>query len=105
MNWLKILTVERLNKMFKKYPLYSQEDKKDPLVILEIFIPNTNIYWLLTEGNQEDDDFIFFGYCKIQCGEYGYFNFNTFYNLKYTIKFIYHKKPIKLRKIKKKYYS
>ena len=43
MNWLKILTVGKLNKMFKKYPLYSQEDKKDPLVILEIFIPNTNI--------------------------------------------------------------
>lgn len=103
MNSFKNLNIEELNKMFKRFSLYSQERKKEPLVILEAFIPNQNIYWLLTEGNEEDDDFMFFGYCKTQCGEFGYVSFNELFYLDYEINYIYHKKPIKLSKLKRKY--
>ena len=74
-----------MSNIFKNYPLYSQDGKKDPLVILEVFIPNQNMYWLLTEGNKEDDDFTFFGYCKIQCGELGYVSFKELSNLNYEL--------------------
>lgn len=103
MNLFKDLNMDILGKMFKNFPLYTQERKKDPLVVLEVFIPNQNMYWLLTEGNKEDEDFTFFGYCKIQCGEFGYVSFNELHNLKYDIRYIYHKKPIKLSDLKKEY--
>ncbi len=103
MNLLKNLDVDILSSMFKKYPLYSQDNKNDPDVILEVFIPKQNIYWLLTEGSLEDNDFEFFGYCKIQCGELGYVSFNELSNLEYDLNYTYHKDPIKLSALKKAY--
>lgn len=103
MNLIKYITIDEMSNILKNYPLYSQDGKKDPLVILEVFIPNQNMYWLLTEGNKEDDDFTFFGYCKIQCGELGYVSFKELSDLNYNINFIYHKEPIKLSELKKKY--
>lgn len=103
MNSIKYLNIDKLNTMFKDYPLYSQEDIKDKKVILEVFIPNQNIYWLLLEGNKEDDDFVFFGYCKIHEGEFGYVSFNEIYNLEFDLRFIYHTTPISLKELKKKY--
>jgi len=89
--------------MFKDYPLYSQEDVKNKKVILEVFIPNQNIYWLLLEGNKEDDDFIFFGYCKITEAEFGYVSFNELFNLDFDLRFIYHDNPILLKELQSKY--
>ena len=89
MNSVKILTIEKLDEMFKKYPLYSQDSVKDKKVILE--------------GNREDDDFIFFGYCHITDGEFGYVSFNEFYNLDYDLRFNYYESPISLNKLKSKY--
>lgn len=103
MNSVKILTIEMLEKMFKKYPLYSQDNNKDKKVILEIFIPFQNMYWLLFEGSRENDDFILFGYCKITEGEFGYVSFNELHSLNYGLRFIYHKVPISLDKLKRKY--
>lgn len=103
MNSVKILTIEKLDEMFKKYPLYSQDSVKDKKVILEVFIPFQNMYWLILEGNREYDDFIFFGYCHITDGEFGYVSFNEFYNLDYDLRFIYHEVPISLNKLKSKY--
>ncbi len=37
--------------LFKNYPLYSQEDKKDPLVIAKLFV--WGITWYLTEYNKD----------------------------------------------------
>ena len=103
MNSFKDLDIDKLNKMFKGFSLYSQERKKDPLVILEVFIPNQNMYWLLTEGNEEDEDFTFFGYCRIHYGEFSYVSFNDFYGLNYDIKYIHHKKPVRLSELKKEF--
>ena len=103
MNNVKELTIEKLDTMFHKYPLYSQDEVEDKKVILEVFIPNQNMYWLLLEGNREDDDFIFFGYCHITDSEFGYVSFNELYNLDYDIRFNYYSTPISLKKLKSKY--
>lgn len=87
----------------QKYPLSSQDDVKDKKAILEVFIPNQNIYWLLFEGGREENNFIFFDYCKISDTEFGYVSFNELYNLNYDIRFIHHKLPISLNRLKKKY--
>lgn len=92
MNSVKSLTIEKLEKMFKNYPLYSQDSVKNKKVVLEVFIPFQNMYWLLLEGNREADDFIFFGYCRITDSEFGYVSFNEL-----------HKIPISLDKLKSKY--
>lgn len=102
---IKDLSIDKLKLMFKDYPLYSQDNKKDKLVILEMFIPYQNIYWLLLEGNIEEDDFIFFGYCKIQEAEYGYVSFKELYSLNYDIQVIYYDIPTLLNKIKRKHYK
>lgn len=103
MNNLKNLTLDDLDKMFKNYPLYSQDGIDDKLVILEIFIPNQNIYWLVTEGEREENDYTFFGYCKIQYGEFGYVSFNEIKNLDYDIKYNNYSIPTKLNSLKKIY--
>lgn len=39
------------------------------------------MYWLLFEDSHEENDFIFFDYCKINDTEFGYVSFNELYNL------------------------
>jgi Protein of unknown function (DUF2958) len=43
-------------------PLYSQEKNDDPIVHVKFFCPWSNWTWFATEGRQEDDEFLFFGY-------------------------------------------
>ena len=100
---VKNLTMLKLKKIFEKYPLYSQEDKKEPRVVIEFYIPNQNIYWLITEGSIEYNDFIMFGYCKITDGELGYVSFNELSSSNFDIRYKTHKIPIKLNKLKEKY--
>src|SRR5947208_1324293 len=53
--------------------LYSQEHNSDPIVHLKFFTPDSNWTWFATEGETQDNDFLFFGYV---CGfeeEWGYF--------------------------------
>ena len=92
-----------MKNIFKEYQLYSQEYKKEPKVVLEIFIPNQNIYWLMTEGSVVENDFIMFGYCKITYGELGYVSFNQLRYIEFGIKYKIHIIPIKLSTLKKKY--
>ena len=54
-------------------PLYSQEANKDPVVHLKFFTPDSNWTWYVTEGSEEDGDFIFFGYVIGFEKEWGYF--------------------------------
>jgi Protein of unknown function (DUF2958) len=42
--------------------LYAQEQENDKMVYIKFFSPFSNWTWYVTEGSQEDDDFIFFGY-------------------------------------------
>jgi hypothetical protein len=57
-------------------PLYAQKDDKDPTVYVKFFTPDSNWTWYATEGEQQDDDFIFFGYVIGQESEWGYFALN-----------------------------
>src|SRR5213080_2664672 len=53
--------------------LYAQENEKDPIIHVKFFTPWTGRTWFVTEGSQEDDDFIFFGYVIGLEAEWGYF--------------------------------
>ena len=56
---MKLITPE-FEELFKDYPLYSQEDVEDPLVIAKLFDPCGSATWFLTEYNSKDQ--IAFGY-------------------------------------------
>ena len=58
--------------------LYSQEkiDTKEKQVYLKFFFPAGNWTWFVTEGEQEDEDFIFFGFVVGDFDEWGYFSLN-----------------------------
>ena len=53
--------------------LYSQEHNRDPVVYCKFFTPWSNWTWFATEGAQEDDEFLFFGYVIGLEEEWGYF--------------------------------
>jgi hypothetical protein len=53
--------------------LYSQENNKDPIVHVKFFSPWSNWTWFATEGEQDEDDFRFFGYVCGHEEEWGYF--------------------------------
>lgn len=54
-------------------PLYSQEKVQDPIANIKYFTPFSSWTWFATEGQQEDDDFIFFGLVVGHETEWGYF--------------------------------
>jgi hypothetical protein len=54
-------------------PLYSQEHIRDPIVYLKYFHPQTQWTWFVTEGQQEEECFRFFGYTVGDFEEWGYF--------------------------------
>jgi len=54
-------------------PLYSQEEIQDPVVHVKFFTPDSNWTWYATEGSEQDDDFMFFGYVIGLEKEWGYF--------------------------------
>jgi Protein of unknown function (DUF2958) len=63
-------------------PLYAQEKEKDPMVYAKFFTPWTGWTWYVTEGSQEDTDFIFFGYVIGFEKEWGYFSLNELQSVK-----------------------
>lgn len=81
------LSIDTLKEIFKEYPLYSQEFISNKKVLIEFYIPNQNMYWLMTEGSLEENDFIMFGYCHINDSEFGYVSFNELKKYRYTIKY------------------
>ena len=54
-------------------PLYSQEGTQDPVAVLKFFTPDSNWTWYATEGSEQDEDFLFFGYVIGFEREWGYF--------------------------------
>ena|SRR5258707_27283 len=54
--------------------LYAQENAADPMIHAKFFTPWTNWTWFVTEGSQEEDDFIFFGFVIGLEREWGYFS-------------------------------
>ena len=55
-------------------PLYAQEKNKDPVVHAKFFTPDSSWTWYVTEGSEEEGDFIFFGYVIGLDEEWGYFS-------------------------------
>ena len=41
-------------------PLYGQEGNRNRIVYAKFFTPDANWTWFITEGDAEEDDFIFF---------------------------------------------
>ena len=68
---MKLLT-KQLRKVLP--PLYSQENTEDPEVHAKFFTPDSNWTWFLTEGSQQEDDFLCFGYVIGLDEEWGYFS-------------------------------
>ncbi|HUQ85365.1 MAG TPA: DUF2958 domain-containing protein [Candidatus Limnocylindrales bacterium] len=67
---MELLTVE----LKEKLPaLYAQEKERDPLVYIKFFDPTGSWTWYATEGEEADDDFLFFGYVVGHDSELGYF--------------------------------
>jgi Protein of unknown function (DUF2958) len=55
-------------------PLYAQEKTDDPVVSIKFFSPDSNWTWYVTEGSEEEEDFVFFGYVMGLEEEWGYFS-------------------------------
>ena len=53
-------------------PLYSQESEQDPMVHAKFFMPGTAWTWYVTEGQEQDGDFMFFGFVIGLENEFGY---------------------------------
>ncbi len=65
------------NELRKKLPaLYSQENKIDPMVYIKYFDPVGSWTWYVTEGEEKDGDFLFFGFVIGHDAELGYFTLN-----------------------------
>ena len=45
------ITTPEFEKLFEKYPLYSQDGVKDPIVVAKLFV--WNITWFLTEYDKD----------------------------------------------------
>jgi len=63
--------------------LYSQETVKtaDKIVYAKYFFPAADWTWFVTEGEDEGDDFVFFGFVKGFEEEWGYFTLNELQNI------------------------
>ena len=80
---MELLTNEIIKK-FKEYPLYSQDGKgEDSVVLVKYFNPCGAGTWLITEAEQQEDgDWLLFGYCHIFEWEWGYVLLSELQNLK-----------------------
>jgi hypothetical protein len=63
-------------------PLYSQEGKKDPMVVCKFFDPTSSWTWYVIEGGKQEDDYLFFGYVVGLEAELGYFSLSELENCK-----------------------
>ena len=78
---MKLLT-EEIKKQLPK--LYATENipLKDKEIVCKFFNPCGIGTWLVVEGQQEEDDFIFWGLATIHEQEWGYFSLNELEALK-----------------------
>lgn len=79
---MKLLT-EAIKKRMKKYPLYSQDGKKDEAIVIAKFFINRGAWtWYITEGDIDED--IMYGITVNGHGEceYGYVSISEMENLR-----------------------
>lgn len=68
-----ITVTPQLEQAFKSSPLYSKDGQGlNATVIAKFFMPFTEACWLITEAEQEENDWLLFGYCHIFEWEFGY---------------------------------
>lgn len=79
---MKLITKE-LAALFKKYPLYSQENDKNPVILAKYFTPWSNWTWYVLEADEcPNGDWRFFGYVQGAASELGYFMFSDLQSVK-----------------------
>lgn len=80
---MKLIT-KALEKLFAKYPTYSQEGKMfDAVVIAKFFMPWSSFTWYVTEACKlNNGDYEFFGYVDGLEGEFGYFTLSQLQSLR-----------------------
>jgi len=87
--------------------LYAQKSKGDDAIVhVKFFCPWNAQTWYITEGNLEEDDYIFFGlFYDGREEEWGYSSLNEFTSVKHRsglgIERDRHWKPITVRELKK----
>ncbi|WP_459187000.1 DUF2958 domain-containing protein [Parabacteroides sp. APC149_11_2_Y6] len=69
-----ITLTEELKRVFETSPLYSKDGQgSNAEIIVKFYLPFSSVVWLITEAEeQEDGDWLFFGYCHIYEWEWGY---------------------------------
>jgi len=67
---MKLLTEELRTRLPQ---LYSQEAEADPVIHAKFFLPGTGWTWYVTEGEEREGDFLFFGFVVGLESEFGYF--------------------------------
>lgn len=94
--------------------LYSGEQLDDEAqanreVPVKFFTPWSNWTWYVLEGQQEDGDFLFFGYVEGLENEFGYFSLRELESIRgpfgLTIERDLHWTPKPIREIAKDFYS
>ena len=88
---MKLMT-KKLENIFEKYPLYSQDGEgSNAKVIAHYFMPFKNCHWFITEANRlENGDYEMFGYCHISDGELGYVLFSDLKDTPYMERDMYY---------------
>ena len=85
-------------------PLYSQEKNKDPTVHVKFFTPDSAWTWYVTEGSEQEDGFMFFGYVAGLEEEWGYFSLSELREdvvlWAWRLKEIFTLSPVPLAKLK-----
>src|SRR5882724_215380 len=67
---MKLLTDELRTRLPR---LYSQEAESEPTVYAKFFLPGTGWTWYVTEGSEQEGEFLFFGFVVGLESEFGYF--------------------------------
>lgn len=81
----KIMTKE-IERLFEKYPLYSQEGNMSAKVLLKVFNPYGRGTWYVTEANKTaDGDYECFGLVNIFEAELGYFMLSELLNMRVKV--------------------
>lgn len=80
------LLTDELKEIFKEFPLYSQDGKGlEAKVIAKYFLPAGQTTFYALEGQEDGQDFRFFGYIILFDKEYGYFTLSELESVKIPI--------------------
>lgn len=81
---MKLIT-KGIEAKLKRRPIYSQDGKENPEIIVKFFDPCGRGTWYITEGErQEDGDWLLFGLCCIDVAELGYVLLSQLQNIRHS---------------------